>query len=196
MTTAGLKKMQLRWLPNAISLLRIVLIAPILYFIAGARYDLALALFFIAGFSDGLDGYLAKTFNWHTRLGALLDPIADKLLVAGAFVTLASQELIPVWLATLVVLRDVVIIGGAMAYNFLIRPVQGEPTKISKLNTMLELFLVLFVLSRAEYGWPDRITIVVLGAAVLVTVIISGTDYVWSWSQRARRSKVEQETAK
>jgi cardiolipin synthase len=191
----GLKLMQLRWLPNAISLLRIVLIAPILYYIVGARYDLALALFFIAGFSDGLDGYLAKTFNWHTRLGALLDPIADKLLVAGAFVTLASQGLLPVWLATLVVLRDVVIIGGAMAYNFLIRPVQGEPTKISKLNTMFELLLVLSVLGRAGYGWPDEITIVVLGAAVLVTVVISGTDYVWSWTQRARRSKAEQDTA-
>jgi cardiolipin synthase len=192
----GLKKMQLRWIPNAISLLRIVLVAPILYYIVNARYDLALALVIVAGFSDGLDGYLAKTFNWHTRLGALLDPIADKLLVAGAFVTLASKGLIPVWLATLVVTRDVVIVGGAMAYNFLIRPVQGEPTKISKLNTMLELSLVLFVLSRAGYGWPDEITIVVLGAAVLITVIISGTDYVWSWSQRARRSKGQQEAAK
>ncbi len=187
--------MQLRWLPNAISLLRIVLIAPILYYIVAARYDLALALFFIAGFSDGLDGYLAKTFNWNTRLGALLDPIADKLLVAGAFVTLAHQGLLPVWLATLVVIRDLVIIGGALAYNFLIGPVQGEPTTISKLNTMFELLLVLFVISRAGYGWPDEITVVVLGAAVFVTVIVSGTDYVWSWSQRARRSKAEQDTA-
>lgn len=184
--------MHLRWLPNAISLLRIFLVAPILYYIFAARYDLALVLFFIAGFSDGLDGFLAKTFNWHTRLGALLDPIADKLLAAGCFVTLAMQGLIPVWLAALVVTRDVVIIGGATAYNFLIRPVQGEPTVISKLNTVLELFFVLFVLSRAGFGWPDAITILVLGAAVLVTVVISGTDYVWSWSQRARRSKSEQ----
>ncbi|HEX9853027.1 MAG TPA: CDP-alcohol phosphatidyltransferase family protein [Woeseiaceae bacterium] len=188
----GLKPMNLRWLPNAISLLRIVLIAPILSYILGARYELALVLFFIAGFSDGLDGFLAKTFNWHTRLGALLDPIADKLLAAGCFVALAMQGLIPAWLATLVVTRDVVIIGGATAYNFLIRPVQGEPTRISKLNTVLELFLVLFVLSRAGYGWPDEITIIVLGAAVLVTVVISGTDYVWSWSRRARRSRSEQ----
>lgn len=186
--------MQLRWLPNAISLLRIVLVAPILYYILQTEYGMALALFFVAGFSDGLDGYLAKTFNWHTRLGALLDPIADKLLVAGAFVTLANQGLIPVWLAMLVVTRDAVIVGGALAYNFLIKPVQGEPTRVSKLNTMFELALVLFVLCRAAYGWPDRITIVVLGAAVLVTVIISGTDYVWSWSQRARRNRLTRDT--
>jgi cardiolipin synthase len=185
--------MTLRWLPNAISLLRIALIAPILYYIIGARHELALMLFFVAGFSDGLDGYLAKTFSWHTRLGALLDPIADKLLVAGAFLTLAKTGLIPVWLAALVVSRDVVIIGGAVAYHFLIRPVEGEPTRVSKLNTFFEMFLVLCVLSRAAFGWPDANTIVVLGAAVFVTVVISGMDYVWSWSQRARRGKNRQE---
>jgi cardiolipin synthase len=184
--------MTLRWLPNAISLLRIALIAPILQAILNGRYDLALILFIVAGFSDGLDGYLTKTFNWHTRLGAMLDPVADKLLVAGCFVTLASGELIPVWLAILVVFRDVVIIGGATAYHLLIRPVEGEPTRVSKLNTFFELFLVLFVLSRAGFGWPDRNTIMVLGAAVFVTVVISGIDYVWSWTQRARRNARQQ----
>lgn len=178
--------MTLRWLPNAISLLRIVLIAPILYFIVENRHDLALILFFVAGFSDGLDGYLAKTFGWHTRLGALLDPVADKLLVAGCFITLAVTGLIPVWLAIVVVFRDVVIVGGATAYHFLIKPVEGEPSTVSKLNTLLELFLVLFLLSRAVYGWPDNITIVVLGAGVFVTVVVSGVDYVLSWSKRAR----------
>ena len=75
--------MSLRWLPNAISLLRIALVIPILLLIINARYGSALALCFVAGFSDGVDGYLAKRFDWRTRIGALLDPIADKLLVAG-----------------------------------------------------------------------------------------------------------------
>ena len=187
--------MTLRWLPNAISLLRIVLVAPILYFILQDRHDLALILFFVAGFSDGLDGYLAKTFGWHTRLGALLDPVADKLLVAGCFITLAVVGLIPVWLAIIVVFRDVVIVGGATAYHFLIKPVEGEPSTVSKINTLLELFLVLFLLSREVYGWPDDITILVLGAGVFVTVVISGLDYVLSWSQRARHSGETGETA-
>ena len=178
--------MSLRWLPNAISLLRIVLIVPILLFILEGRYTWALALFFVAGFSDGLDGYLAKRFNWHTRLGALLDPVADKLLVAGTFIMLAHTGHLPVWLAVVVILRDVIIIGGATAYNFLVKPVEGEPTRISKLNTVLELSLLLFVLSRAAFGWPDAVAITTLGAAVLVTVVISGVDYVWSWSRRAR----------
>ena len=81
--------MSFRWLPNAISLLRILLIAPILLFVLQGEYALALLLFVIAGGSDGVDGYLAVRFNWQTRIGALLDPVADKLLVTGLFITLA-----------------------------------------------------------------------------------------------------------
>lgn len=177
--------MSLSWLPNAISLARIALVAPILMLLVTGRHDVALMLFVVAGFSDGLDGYLAKRFAWHSRAGALLDPVADKLLVAGTFVTLSATGYLPVWLAALVILRDVVIVGGAMAYNFLVRPFESEPTRISKLNTAFELTLVLFAISRAGFGWPDEITITVLGAAVLVTVVVSGIDYVWAWSVRA-----------
>lgn len=177
----------LRWLPNAISILRILLILPILELIIRGNYHVALLLFFFAGFSDGLDGYLAVRFDWQSRLGGLLDPVADKLLVAGMFITLASVGLIPVWLASVVIARDVIIVCGAVAYNFLVRPVPGEPTKISKLNTALELMFLLFVLSSAAYGWPDDIALLVLGASILVTVVISGTDYVVSWSKRAKQ---------
>ncbi|MDH5455104.1 MAG: CDP-alcohol phosphatidyltransferase family protein [Gammaproteobacteria bacterium] len=178
--------MTLSWLPNAISLLRIALVAPILLLILQGDFGWALALFVIAGFSDGLDGYLAVRFGWTTRLGGLLDPAADKLLITGMFITLAVTQHIPVWLAAIVILRDLVIVGGAMAYNFLVKPVPGEPTRISKLNTALQMLFILFVLSRAGFDWPDKITITVLGASILVTVVISGVDYVWSWSQRAR----------
>lgn len=178
--------MSLSWLPNAISLLRIALIAPILLLILDGQFGWALALFFVAGFSDGLDGYLAVRFDWSTRLGGLLDPTADKLLMTGMFVTLAWTGHIPVWLAAIVILRDVVIVSGAIAYNFIVKPVPGEPTRISKLNTALQMLFVLFVLSRAGFGWPDKITITILGAAILVTVVISGVDYVVSWSHRAR----------
>lgn len=181
--------MSFSWLPNAISLLRIVLVAPILMLILDDSFRWALALFVIAGFSDGLDGYLAKRFDWHTRLGALLDPVADKLLVAGTFITLAYTQDIPLWLASVVILRDVIIVVGATAYNFLVRPVEGEPTRVSKLNTTLQLLFLLFVLSRDGFGWPEEITITTLGAAVLITVVISGVDYVLSWSRRARHGE-------
>jgi cardiolipin synthase len=178
--------MSLSWLPNAISLLRIALIPPILIFMLDGEFAWALGLFVLAGFSDGLDGYLAVRFGWSSRLGGLLDPAADKMLITGMFITLAYTQQIPIWLAAIVILRDVVIVGGAMAYNFIVKPVPGEPTRISKLNTALQMLFVLFVLSRAGFNWPDKITITIMGAAILVTVVISGVDYVWSWSRRAR----------
>jgi cardiolipin synthase len=178
--------MSLSWLPNAISVMRIVLVAPIVILISHGEYAWALVLFAVAGFSDGIDGYLAVRFDWATRLGALLDPAADKLLMTALFVTLAWQGLIPVWLAVLVIMRDVVIVAGALAYNYLIKPVPGEPTHISKLNTALQMLFVLFVISRAAFAWPDQITITLLGAAILVTVVVSGVDYVLSWTRRAR----------
>lgn len=178
--------MTLRWLPNAISIMRIVLVAPILMYIMDGRYTLALVLFLVAGFSDGVDGFLAKRYDWHTRIGALLDPIADKLLVGGTFITMVIAGLVPAWFAAMIIIRDVVIVGGATAYNFFVRPVEGEPTRISKLNTALQLLFVVFVLGHAGFGWPDRIAITVIGAGVIVTVVISGLDYVWSWARRAR----------
>jgi cardiolipin synthase len=181
--------MSLSWLPNAISLMRIALVAPILILLLDGQFGWALALFCVAGFSDGLDGYLAMRFGWSTRLGALLDPTADKLLVTGLFITMAWIDLIPVWLAAIVILRDVVIVGGAIAYNFIVKPVPGEPSRISKLNTALQMLFIVFVLSHAGFNWPDKITITVLGASILATVVISGVDYVWSWSRRAREGQ-------
>ncbi len=179
--------MSLSWIPNAISTLRILLVAPVLLLIDAGEYGWALALFTFAGLSDGLDGYLAVRFNWQSKLGALLDPVADKLLVAGMFIMLAVVGLIPAWLTAVVLIRDVVIVAGATAYNFLIRPVEGEPTRISKLNTTVQLLFLLFVLSRAAFEWPEEITLTILGAAILVTTVVSGIDYVVQWSGRARR---------
>ena len=173
--------MSLRWLPNAISVMRIALIVPIIVLIVRESHGMALALFVIAGASDGIDGWLAKRYQWSSKLGALLDPAGDKLLVAWTYGTLAWLGLMPVWLAVIVILRDVVIVTGASLYHWLVRPLEGEPTRISKLNTALEFMLLVFVLSRAGFGWPDEITITVLGAAVFVTVVISGYDYVATW---------------
>ena len=168
-------------------MLRIALVVPVLWLILNGNYGWALLLFWIAGFSDGIDGYLANRFGWQSKTGALLDPIADKLLVAGMFVALTYTQHIPIWLTSIVLFRDVVIVGGAVAYNYLIKPVEGEPTPVSKLNTVVQLLFLLFVLSRAAFGWPDKIAVTILGAATLVTVVISGFDYVAEWADRARR---------
>lgn len=178
--------MSLSWLPNAISIMRIMLILPILALFIGEEFGWALALFVIAGLSDSVDGYIAKKYGWDTRLGAFLDPAGDKLLVAWSFGTLAYLGHLPIWLAVIVILRDVIIVAGSFMYHYLVSRLEGQPTFISKLNTGLEFAFLIFVISREGFGWPDDITITIVGAAVLVTVVISGYDYVSNWIRSAR----------
>jgi cardiolipin synthase len=180
--------MQMSWLPNAISIMRIALILPILVLFVQGEFGWALGLFIVAGISDGLDGYLAKNYGWQSRLGGFLDPAGDKLLVAWSFGTLAFLGNIPVWLAVIVIFRDVVIVAGSFLYHYLVKRLEGEPTRISKLNTALELIYLGFVMLQAWIGWPPEITTTVLGAAVLITVVISGYDYVSNWIRTARAS--------
>ncbi len=177
--------MSLKWLPNAICIVRVLLVGPIVVMLLDERYLAALVLIAIAGFSDALDGYLARAFDWRTPLGSLLDPAADKLLIISVFLTMTILGLVPIFITVVVVLRDVVIIGGAAAYQWLIAPVQGEPTVISKLNTACQLSFVLFTLTDAALMWPPDPVLTVLGAGVLFTSLTSGLNYVVGWSKRA-----------
>lgn len=180
--------MSLKWVPNAICLLRIVLVAPLVALLVAERYEHALVLFVVAGGSDALDGYLAKRFGWSTRLGGLLDPAADKLLVVSVFLTLTWLGIVPWMLAVVVVLRDVVIVTGAAAYHLLIEPLRVRPAVISKLNTACQLAFVLFVLTQGAFGWPVQPVLELLGAAVVFTSITSGLNYVLWGGRRAWRA--------
>jgi cardiolipin synthase (CMP-forming) len=177
--------MTLRWLPNAICILRLLLVVPVVLLLVEQQYVGALALIVVAGVSDALDGYLAKTFDWRSRLGGLLDPLADKLLLVSVFLALTYAGLVPLPVTAIVVGRDVVIVLGAVTYQLLIAPVEGEPTAISKLNTACQLSFVFFTIASVAFGWPPRISLLLLGAAVVFTSIVSGLNYVLRWSTRA-----------
>jgi cardiolipin synthase len=183
--------MSLKWLPNAICVVRVLLVAPIVLTLLDRDYSIALVLIFVAGASDALDGYLAKTFDWRTRIGSLLDPAADKLLLTSVFLSLTYMGLVPLLLTIIVIARDVVIVLGAVTYQLLIGPVRGEPTAISKLNTACQLGFVLFTIMNAGFAWPPRISLLILGAAVVFTSITSGLNYVLSWSKRAWQMRHE-----
>jgi cardiolipin synthase (CMP-forming) len=179
--------MSWRFLPNAICIVRIMLVGPLVWLLVAGRYAEALAVLIVAGASDGLDGFLAKTFDWRTRLGGLLDPAADKLLLVSVFLALTYAGLVPVAVTVVVVARDVIIVLGAIGYQLLIAPVKGEPSAISKLNTACQLAFVFFTLTREVFAWPPRVSLLVLGAAVVFTSIVSGLNYVLRWSTRAWR---------
>jgi cardiolipin synthase len=173
-------------IPNLITVLRILLVAPIAWVLLQQNFVLALALFFIAGFSDALDGFLAKQYGWTSRLGALLDPLADKALLVTCYASLAWIGLLPFWLLVLVVSRDVVIVAGAVVYNFRIQRLEAQPTLISKLNTLLQIVLVLLVIIQQLAPWIESSWIRLLIYAVTISVVWSGMDYVVTWSRRAR----------
>lgn len=180
-------RLPLAQIPNAICILRILLVVPIVASLVQGRYLLALALIFVAGFSDALDGFLAKRFDWGSWLGGILDPFADKLLLVSVFLALAWLGLAPLWLTAVVLIRDLVIVAGALAYHYFIGRVNANPTKISKLNTGLQLLYILLVVAGAATAWPLATPVLLAGAGVFLTSVVSGLDYVLTWSARARQ---------
>jgi cardiolipin synthase len=179
----------LRHLPNLITALRILLVVPLCRLIAIGHYDGALLVAAIAGFSDALDGFLAKRFGWQSWIGGMLDPIADKLLLTAAFVWLALAGELPVWLAALVVGRDLAIVAGAIAYHNLIGRFDAAPTRLSKLTTVIQIAFVLVELLRLSH-WiavppPLRLVLIAITAGLTLG---SGLHYVVVWSARARRA--------
>ena len=179
--------MRWRWVPNAICVLRMLLVVPLVLLLLDQSYAAALGVLVVAGLSDGLDGYLAKRFDWRTRLGGLLDPAADKLLLVSAFCVLTYTRLTPIGLTAFVIGRDALIVAGAVTYQVLIAPVRGEPSAISKLNTACQLGFVFFTITNAAFGLPQRISLLLLGAAVIFTSLVSGLNYVLRWGARAWR---------
>ena len=161
-------------IPNLITFARILLVVPVVWLLHTHNYIGALAIFALAGFSDALDGFLAKRYGWESRLGSLLDPIADKLLLVCSFLVLGAHGLLPLWLVGLVILRDAVIVTGATVYHFRIQHlVAGEPTLSSKLNTLMQILLVLaVVLTEAVMVTKVSVTI----PACRVTVIDWAVD--------------------
>lgn len=162
-----------------------MLVIPVVYLLIQRQFSFALVLFFIAGISDGLDGYLAKRNNWTTRLGSILDPLADKLLLVFSYFALGWMGDIPMWLVIAVVVRDLIIVVGAIAYHELIGEYDMTPTWVSKANTFFQIVLVLVVVfSLGAYTLPE-LFIEALVYIVALTTVASGANYVWVWGRRA-----------
>jgi len=175
----------LRHIPNVITLLRIGLVAPFVMLLLKEQYQSAVILLAIAGLSDGVDGFLARRFGWQTRIGALLDPVADKLLLVSTYVCLAYLDHFPVWVAGVVVARDLIIFSGALAYWFLISPYHGQPSVLGKLCTFTLVFFALFNLFHLAISPVPEWTLEVGNWTVVIMSLLSGAQYVWIWGTRA-----------
>jgi cardiolipin synthase (CMP-forming) len=175
----------LRHIPNGITALRILLVVPIALALLHGELITTIALFGAAAVSDAADGFLAKRFGWQSEVGSVLDPAADKLLLATVFVVLAVLHLIPTWLMAAAVARDLTIVSGAIAYRMCFGPIDVRPSAVSKLNTLCQALYVLGVIARQQFAAPPAWVVVMLGAFTFVTIAVSGIDYVLRYGKAA-----------
>ena len=180
----------MRHLPNIICVLRIVLVWPIAAALVAHEYLTALALFFVAGLSDGVDGFLAKRFNWTSNLGKFLDPLADKVLLVTVYVEAAWLYLAPWWLTAAVVARDVLIGLGAVVFRLWFGPLRGRPTISSKINTLMQLIYLATLLLCAALDFPPREILDALAVIVFATTVFSGLSYMAIFTRRALEAPV------
>ena len=172
------------WLniPNLITLGRIFAVPVLVWLVLIQKFDLAFWLFILAGISDGLDGYLAKKMNAYTRIGAFLDPIADKFMLVSIFVILGVQGFLPIWLVIMGVFRDVGIVVGASLLEVVTHKLEMAPNFSSKINTTVQIILAAFVLGiqGLEVVHMDVfVDVLVYGTAL--TTMWSGAIYLYQW---------------
>lgn len=168
-------------IPNLISLARLLAVPFSMWLILQEQYEWAFWVFIAAGASDAIDGYLASVLKQQSAIGSFLDPLADKALMFGAYLTLGYKGELDVFLVVLVIFRDLMIVGGATLLMLFRSARRMYPAMISKLNTLLQILLVGLVL--AELGFDFRvmsareIMIYLVGA----TTVLSGAWYVYTW---------------
>ena len=164
--------------PNSLTVLRILLVPVFVAFLLSGRYEYALATFLLAGITDGLDGTIARVANQRTTLGAYLDPLADKLLLTSAFVTLAFLELVPLWIAILVVFRDLSLMAATLVAKFTESRVDISPSLLGKGTTVFQLVYILLVVILTSRHM-DLHLIQPLLYLVVGCTILSGLHYLY-----------------
>lgn len=150
---SGINRVQLKDIPNLISVVQALFVLTILNALLERDIRGALVWFALAGLSDGLDGIIARHFGRQSRLGSLLDPIADTLLLATSYGCLAFLGLLPNWLAALVIGRDLLIFSGSLIFHFRLNTFEGKPSQLSKFNTFCQIASVIGIIS-SQTPWP------------------------------------------
>jgi cardiolipin synthase len=170
--------------PNLITLARLFSVPLMVWLILDGHFGWAFWLFIAAGVSDALDGFLARRLQIRSTVGAFLDPLADKALLVGVYVTLGHMGLVAEWLVIIVVFRDIIIVGGAILYHTLTQSLKMQPLFVSKINTVAQIGLAALLLARLGAGFDDFGLTGYLVYAVAATTIVSGLAYVLVWGRR------------
>jgi cardiolipin synthase len=174
--------------PNILTLSRIAAAPILILMLRDQDYRAALAVFLLAGLSDALDGWIAKRWGYTSRVGAILDPIADKILLVSCYVMLMLLGHLPFWLVLTVVFRDLLIVGGFLVYTIAVGTAQMRPTLLSKFNTVLQILLALGVLVNQATGLGSMFVLDIVLYLVFISTVASGAHYVWIWGVRETKT--------
>ncbi len=136
-------------IPNLLTIVRVLLTPLLVILLLEERLSEALVVFIVAGVTDGLDGLIARLYKQKSRLGAFLDPLADKLLLTTTYVLLAFKNLVPSWLAVIVLSRDMLIVVGVFVLFMQDLPFEIKPTLISKLTTCAQIVTAIVTMASA-----------------------------------------------
>ena len=192
---AAHSKKIINW-PNLFSFLRIAATGLVVWLILQNLLVSAAIVFGITCWTDWADGFLARWLDQHSKFGQLLDPIADKIFLTGTFVALGFIDYIPFGVIVLVIARDILLLGGGVIVTFMKLPVSLKPIMISKLNTVLQMLLVVVVLgfqtpasmSIHSPGFLEKV-LLLLVYGVIVTTVLSGGAYGWLSAVQLMRGK-------
>lgn len=165
-------------LPNSITFIRIVLLPVFATAIIYKRYDIALGVFAVAAISDFLDGMVARYTNQQTKLGAFLDPLADKVLMTTSFVLFSVYNLIPLWLSITVISRDLIIVIGWMSLHIVYGISTIKPSLAGKTANALQLITIAWVLIKINNLSPVEFDVNYLYLAVAGFSIASALQYI------------------
>lgn len=161
-------------LPNLLTGVRLLLTPFVVVAILEHRYERALVLFFAAGFSDGLDGFLARRYGWITRLGTYLDPVADKALLVSVYLALGAAGALPQWLVALVVGRDILILLLAGVGFVFLKEREFPPALWGKVSTVIQIATAF--LATAHFAYPG----LGLAGALEAFTALAGVGTTWS----------------
>lgn len=180
--------MTYKHIPNLLTILRIILVIPCALFLLYDHYKAAIGIFLIAAVTDGFDGLIARKLSCQSSLGAILDPIADKVLVVALFSVMTIKGFIPSWFALLVIVRELILLSGAAFYRCLFGPIIFIPTMLSKINTCLLLLLLLMALLQGMQITYSKMLNNYLIGLIVFTSLYSGLDYILKWSKRVYKT--------
>ena len=178
-------------IPNIITMFRIATVPVLIILLHEHEYGWAFLVFLVSGISDGLDGFIAKRFDMGSELGAILDPLADKALIFSSYLMLMLLGDLPFWLFLTVIFRDVLILAGSLIYVAFNGQVKMAPSYLSKLNTFMQIALVVAILAQKTFGLDYPTFTNYLIYATFITTILSGVHYVWVWVVKEEIEMVE-----